>query len=169
MRSSGSNNGSGNRSGGGSRSGGGRSGAGRNTSGSGRNSNPNPRVSGSGRDDKQEQRPRRPRPEERRYDVGSDKPGGDGGPRKGRGAAARGGAKGGPKPAQNVSKGGRRQGAPARPRELDAKIEQRNRDRYAEKPEIRTPKTHPGAEQEGERLQKILARAAWARAGPARS
>ncbi|MFI2781923.1 pseudouridine synthase [Streptomyces sp. ALB3] len=176
MRSSGRNSGSGgsgsgggrNSSGGGRNSSGGRSGGAggrsggagsRNNSGSGRSSNPNPRVSGSGRDDKQEQRPRRPRPEERRYDVGSDKPGGDGGPRKGRGAAARGGAKGGPKPAQNVSKGGRRQGAPARPRELDAKIEQRNRDRYAEKPEIRTPKTHPGAEQEGERLQKILARA----------
>ncbi|MEU1486065.1 pseudouridine synthase [Streptomyces sp. NPDC005752] len=169
MRSSGRNSGSGSggNSGGG-RSGGGRSGGaggrsggagGRNNSGSGRSSNPNPRVSGSGRDDKQEQRPRRPRPEERRYDVGSDKPGGDGGPRKGRGDAARGGAKGGPKSAQNVSKGGRRQGAPARPRELDAKIEQRNRDRYADKPEIRTPKTHPGAEQEGERLQKILARA----------
>ncbi|MFJ8887249.1 pseudouridine synthase [Streptomyces sp. NPDC102402] len=157
MRSSGRNSGSGN-SGGGRSGGGGRSA--RNNAGTGRNSNPNPRVSGSGRDDKQEQRPRRPRPEERRYDVGSDKPGGDGGPRKGRGTAARGGAKGGPtKPAQNVSKGGRRQGAPARPRELDAKIEQRNRDRYAEKPEIRTPKTHPGAEQEGERLQKILARA----------
>jgi len=167
MRSSGSNSGSGSgggrNSGSGGRSGGagGRSGGagGRNNSGSGRSSNPNPRVSGSGRDDKQEQRPRRPRPEERRYDVGADKPGGDGGPRKGRGAAARGGAKGGPRTAQNVSKGGRRQGAPARPRELDAKIEQRNRDRYAEKPEIRTPKTHPGAEQEGERLQKILARA----------
>ncbi|MCX4413226.1 pseudouridine synthase [Streptomyces sp. NPDC053741] len=162
MRSSGRNSGSGSGgNGGGGRSGGGRSGGpgSRNNSGTGRNSNPNPRVSGSGRDDKQEQRPRRPRPEERRYDVGSDKPGGDGGPRKGRGAAARGGAKGGPKPAQNVSKGGRRQGAPARPRELDAKIEQRNRDRYADKPEIRTPKTHPGAEQEGERLQKILARA----------
>ncbi|MCX5413510.1 pseudouridine synthase [Streptomyces sp. NBC_00059] len=180
MRSSGRNSGSGSgggRSGGnsgGGRSGGGRSGGGsrsggnsggggwsgnRNNAGTGRNSNPNARVSGSERDDKQEQRPRRPRPEERRYDVGSDRPGGDGGPRKGRGAAARGGAKGGPKPAQNVSKGGRRQGAPSRPRELDAKIEQRNRDRYADKPEIRTPKTHPGAEQEGERLQKILARA----------
>ncbi|MET9943214.1 S4 domain-containing protein, partial [Streptomyces halstedii] len=44
-------------------------------------------------------------------------------------------------------------------RELDAKIEQRNRDRYANKPEINLPKTHPGAEQEGERLQKVLARA----------
>ncbi|MFH8759332.1 pseudouridine synthase [Streptomyces atroolivaceus] len=162
MRSSGRNSGSSGSGGGRNSSGGGRSGGagGRNNSGSGRNSNPNPRVSGSGREDKKDdQRPRRPRPEERRYDVGSDKPGGDGGPRKGRGAAARGGAKGGPKPAQNVSKGGRRVGAPSRPRELDAKIEQRNRDRYADKPEIRTPRTNPGAEQEGERLQKILARA----------
>ncbi|MEU9316191.1 pseudouridine synthase [Streptomyces sp. NPDC048295] len=160
MRSSGRNSGSG----GGARSGGGRSGGsgGRNNTGSGRNSNPNPRVSGSERDDKQEQRPRRPRPEERRYDVGNDKPGGDGGTRKGRGAAARGGAKGGPKAATGGSRSsGRRTpyGGPSRPRELDAKIEQRNRDRYANKPDIRTPKTHPGAEQEGERLQKVLARA----------
>lgn len=134
----------------------------RNNSGTGRNSNPNARTPGSGRDDKQEQRPRRPRPEERRYDVGNDKPGGDGGTRKGRGEAARGGAKGGPKAASSGSRGGGRRapyGSPARSRELDAKIEQRNRDRYADKPEIKTPKTHPGAEQEGERLQKILARA----------
>lgn len=84
------------------------------------------------------------------------------GPRKGRGAAARGGAKGGPKTAQGGGRSGgpRRgpQGAPSRPRELDAKIEQRNRDRYANKPDIKTPKTFPGAEQEGERLQKVLAR-----------
>ncbi|MYY01467.1 MULTISPECIES: pseudouridine synthase [unclassified Streptomyces] len=154
MRSSGRNSGSGG-------SGGGRSG-GRNNSGTGRNSNPNPRAPRSERDDQRQERPRRPRPEERRYDVGSEKPGGEGGARKGRGAAARGGAKGGPKSAQGGSKGGARRGpygAPARPRELDAKIEQRNRDRYANKPEIRTPKTHPGAEQEGERLQKVLARA----------
>ncbi|MER6119962.1 rRNA pseudouridine synthase [Streptomyces sp. A0642] len=146
---------------GGNSAGGGRSG-GRNNTGTGRNTNPSPRVSGSGREDSQEQRPRRPRPEERRYDVGNDKPGGDGGTRKGRGAAARGGAKGGPKAASSGSRSsGRRApyGAPARPRELDAKIEQRNRDRYADKPEIKTPKTHPGAEQEGERLQKVLARA----------
>ncbi|MEU5822302.1 MULTISPECIES: pseudouridine synthase [unclassified Streptomyces] len=158
MRSSGRNSGSGGgRSGG---SGGGRSG--RNNSGTGRNSNPNARTPRSEREDRRnEERPRKPRPEERRYDVGSDKPGGDGA-RKGRGAAARGGAKGGPKSPQGGSKGGPRRGpygAPARPRELDAKIEQRNRDRYANKPEIRTPKTHPGAEQEGERLQKVLARA----------
>ncbi|MFI7365613.1 pseudouridine synthase [Streptomyces sp. NPDC050149] len=154
---------SGGSSGGGARSGG--SGGGRssrNNTGTGRNSNPNARTPGSGRDDKQEQRPRRPRPEERRYDVGNDKPGGDGGTRKGRGDAARGGAKGGPKAASSGSRGGGRRapyGSPARSRELDAKIEQRNRDRYADKPEIKTPKTHPGAEQEGERLQKILARA----------
>ncbi|MFD7072018.1 pseudouridine synthase [Streptomyces sp. NPDC059913] len=148
MRSSGRNSGSGNS--------GGRSGSG---SGGGRN----PRGAGAGRDGRQEQRPRRPRPEERRYDVGSGEQGGDG-PRKGRGAAARGGAKGGPRTPQSGggrSGGGdrRRQGAPSRPRELDAKIEQRNRDRYANKPEIKTPRTHPGAEQEGERLQKVLARA----------
>ncbi|MEV5606462.1 pseudouridine synthase [Streptomyces sp. NPDC052299] len=158
MRSSGRNSGSGGRSGG---SGGGRSG--RNNSGTGRNSNPNARTPRSEREDRRnEERPRKPRPEERRYDVGSDKPAA-GGVRKGRGAAARGGAKGGPKsPQGGGAKGGARRGpygAPARPRELDAKIEQRNRDRYANKPEIRTPKTHPGAEQEGERLQKVLARA----------
>lgn len=175
MRSSGRNSGSGSgggRSGGsggnrsagsgGGRSGGNSGGGARSGGGGGRTGNPNPRVSGSGRDDKQDERPRRPRPEERRYDVGNDKPGGDGGTRKGRGAAARGGAKGGPKAATSGSKsGGRRApyGAPARPRELDAKIEQRNRDRYADKPEIKTPRTNPGAEEEGERLQKVLARA----------
>lgn len=158
MRSSGRNSGSGGRSGG---SGGGRSG--RNNSGTGRNSNPNARTPRSEREERRnEERPRKPRPEERRYDVGSDKPAA-GGVRKGRGAAARGGAKGGPKsPQGGGAKGGARRGpygAPARPRELDAKIEQRNRDRYANKPEIKTPKTHPGAEQEGERLQKVLARA----------
>ncbi|WNF26273.1 pseudouridine synthase [Streptomyces sp. C11-1] len=117
-----------------------------------------------GRDEQdKDKRPRRPRPEERRYDVGNDAPGArpeQDGPRKGRGAAARGGAKGGPKPAQGGGRsGGFRRGAPSRPRELDAKIEQRNRDRYANKPDIKLPKTHPGAEQEGERLQKVLARA----------
>ncbi|MEE4489874.1 pseudouridine synthase [Streptomyces sp. BE230] len=173
MRSSGRNSGSsgaggrsGGSSGGGARSGGSSGGgrSSRNNTGTGRNSNPNPRVSGSERDDKQEQRPRRPRPEERRYDVGNDKPGGDGGTRKGRGASARGGAKGGPKAATpgSARSGGPRRtpyGAQARPRELDAKIEQRNRDRYADKPSITTPRTNPGAEQEGERLQKVLARA----------
>ncbi|MCA1222597.1 pseudouridine synthase [Streptomyces sp. 8L] len=142
------------------------------SSGSGRNDRNNPgadggrpgrntRGAGNQRDDRQGQRPRRPRPEERRYDVGGTGAQSDGGasaPRKGRGDAARGGAKGGPRPAQSTPKRGPRT-AQARPRELDAKIEQRNRDRYAQRPEVRTPKTFPGAEQEGERLQKVLARA----------
>ncbi|MFC9653775.1 MULTISPECIES: pseudouridine synthase [unclassified Streptomyces] len=171
MRSNGRNSGSGNRSGGGG-------------SGGDRDN----RGAGSGRDDERK-RPSRPRPEERRYDVGrsgptggsgasgapagarrsggSDGSGGSaggasgGGSRQGgaRGAAARGGAKGGPKPSQSGGRGGPRRGAPSRPRELDAKIEQRNRDRYADRPSVKTPRTNPGAEQEGERLQKILARA----------
>ncbi|MFD7895372.1 pseudouridine synthase [Streptomyces sp. NPDC059568] len=194
MRSSGRNSGSGNRN-----SGGGSGGGNRNSrddrggrgAGSGRS------AGGGGRDD-QQKRPSRPRPEERRYDVGrsgptggsgaSGAPGGarrssgsgsgsggsgsggsgrsgetDGGSRQGggaRGAAARGGAKGAPRSAQGGgARGGPRRGAAARPRELDAKIEQRNRDRYAERPSVKTPKTSPGAEQEGERLQKVLARA----------
>ncbi|MGC5364927.1 pseudouridine synthase [Streptomyces sp. DT24] len=154
MRSSGRNSGSGKSDGGGGN---------RNSRGAGSGGSRNPRSAGAGRGDQQEQRPRRPRPEERRYDV-SGTAEESAGPRKGRGAAARGGAKGGPKPAQGGGgrTGGPRrgpQGAPSRPRELDAKIEQRNRDRYAGKPEVSTPKTFPGAEQEGERLQKILARA----------
>ncbi|MEW1698720.1 pseudouridine synthase [Streptomyces sp. NPDC091278] len=115
---------------------------------------------GGGRDDqKRPSNPRRPRPEERSYDVSAPvEP-----PKKGRGTAARGGAKGGPKAPQGGTpprRGphGQRQ-APARSRELEAKIEQRNRERYEGRPEVRTPKTFPGAEQEGERLQKILARA----------
>ncbi|MGW1019701.1 pseudouridine synthase [Streptomyces niveus] len=177
MRSNGRNSGSGsgNRSGGGggrgaaggkpqSRAGGGRGGNGGSAGGRG---SAGSRGSGGGgaRDDKQPKRESKPRPEERRYDVGrSGGPGagqgGSGGPAGGgsRGASARGGAKGGPK-APSAAAQRRIQGKPARPRELDAKIEQRNRDRYAEKPEIRTPRTNPGAEQEGERLQKILARA----------
>ncbi|MFF5453591.1 pseudouridine synthase [Streptomyces sp. NPDC012950] len=115
---------------------------------------------GGGRDDqKRPSTPRRPRPEERSYDVS---PPADA-PKKGRGSAARGGAKGGPKAPQGGTpprRGphGQRQ-APARSRELDAKIEQRNRERYENRPVVKTPKTFPGAEQEGERLQKVLARA----------
>ncbi|MER7762320.1 pseudouridine synthase [Streptomyces sp. NPDC097619] len=138
----------------------------------------NQRGAGNGRDDRQgggqgQARPRRPRPEERRYDVGPEgersgagRPGGGA-----RGGAARGGAKGGPKAPQGGrggdartgggarSGGGPRGGGQSRPREYDARIEERNRERYANKPEIKTPKTFPGAEQEGERLQKVLARA----------
>ncbi|AJT68014.1 pseudouridine synthase [Streptomyces chattanoogensis] len=138
-------------------------------SGSGRG---NYRGAGNKRDEKQ-QRAGRPRPEERRYDVG-----GSGGPsdrkdeRKGgapkaggaRGAAARGGAKGGPRTGAKQGQGGKgapqrgRGQAPARPREYDAQVEERNRARH-DKPQVKTPKTFPGAEQEGERLQKVLARA----------
>jgi hypothetical protein len=64
MRSSGSNSGSGS----------GRSGGSRNPRGG--TGSFRPKSAGQGRDDKKEQRPRKPRPEERRYDVGSDKPGG---------------------------------------------------------------------------------------------
>ncbi|MFF3327222.1 pseudouridine synthase [Streptomyces sp. NPDC002889] len=106
---------------------------------------------GGDRDDKQK-RAGKPRPEERRYDVG----GSSEGPKKGRGSTARGGAKGGPK--QSPQRGGGRT-APARSREYDARSEERNRERYANKPQVTTPKTFPGAEQEGERLQKVLARA----------
>lgn len=78
------------------------------------------------------------------------------GPKSGRGGAARGGAKGGPKQPQQ-----RGRSAPARPREYEAQIEERNRDRYAGKKDVKLPKTFPGAEQEGERLQKVLARAGF--------
>ncbi|QEU81242.1 pseudouridine synthase [Streptomyces subrutilus] len=136
--------------------------------------------------DQAPQRPRNPRPEERRYDVGPEgerngrggaKAGGGGargaadagrgGSGGARGAAARGGAKGGPKTSRTPGiggAGGPRRGpgsrsGQSRPRELDARIEERVRDRYADKPVIKTPKTFPGAEEEGERLQKVLARA----------
>ncbi|MFE7548914.1 pseudouridine synthase [Streptomyces gardneri] len=112
-----------------------------------------------GRDDRQggsgSSRPRNPRPEERQYDVPG-LGGSAGGPKSGRGASARGGAKGGPR--QSPQRGGGRT-TPSRSREYDARTEERNRERYAGKPEIKTPKTFPGAEQEGERLQKVLARA----------
>ncbi|MEO3975456.1 pseudouridine synthase [Streptomyces sp. CAU 1734] len=161
----------------------------------------NTRGAGNSRDDKQK-RAGKPRPEERRYDVGgsSDGPrsgpkaggsrgGAKGGPsgggarggsaggsrggsaggsrsgsgsgggapqggaKQGRGASARGGAKGGPK--RSPQSAGR--WTPARSREYDARTEERNRERYADKPEIKTPKTF--GDQEGERLQKVLARA----------
>ncbi|WP_405579865.1 pseudouridine synthase [Streptomyces sp. NBC_01190] len=97
-----------------------------------------------------QQRPSKPRPEERRYDVGTtgqsgaNKPGGM--PR----------TKTEGQPGNRGKRGGR--SLPARPRELDAQIEERNRERHS-KPKLNLPKTFPGAEQEGERLQKVLARA----------
>ncbi|MFF4410265.1 pseudouridine synthase [Streptomyces sp. NPDC001262] len=166
MRSSGRNSGSGSRDNrGGARggaprpsSGGGRSGGGRSQGGRSGGGRYDDGRSGARRDDRQqEQRPRRPRPEERRYDVGPDaeRSGGS------RGAAARGGAKGGPKrptsgrTGAGAPRGGRTQ-PPARPREYDAQIEERNRERH-NKPKLNLPKTF--GEQEGERLQKVLARA----------
>ncbi|MFJ8505598.1 pseudouridine synthase [Streptomyces avermitilis] len=156
MRSSGS--GSGRNSGRGNPRGTGGGGNSRGTGGSG-----NPRGTGGGgsqprsaggRDDKPK-RAGKPRPEERRYDVGP--AASHEGPKSGRGNAARGGAKGGPK--QSQQRGGRTE--PARSREYETRAEERNRDRYAGKPEVKTPKTFPGAEQEGERLQKVLARAGY--------
>ncbi|MGX2998035.1 pseudouridine synthase [Streptomyces sp. JNUCC 64] len=134
-------------------------------SGSGRNSGRgNHRGAGNQRDDKQ-QRAGRPRPEERRYPTGGSGGGsgtggaGGGDARKGRGATARGGAKGGPKQSPQA-RGGRT--APGRSREYEARAEERNRERYAEKEKkAAPPKTFPGAEQEGERLQKVLARAGY--------
>ncbi|MET7763398.1 pseudouridine synthase [Streptomyces sp. NPDC005393] len=115
----------------------------------------NPRGAGSGRDDKQK-RTGRPRPEERRYDVG-------GGPKSdGPKSGPKGGPKGGPKagaPKAGAPKAGgrgRKPSPPARPREYEAQIEERNRARH-NKPQIKLPKTF--GEQEGERLQKVLARA----------
>ncbi|MEV6107161.1 pseudouridine synthase [Streptomyces sp. NPDC051940] len=138
MRSSGSGRNSG--SGGGSRggsSGGARGGSGGGAGGGARGgsrggsggSSRDYRGAGNQRDDKQK-RAGKPRPEERRYEK-SGIP--QGGPAKGRGRSA-----------------------PARPRELDAQIEERNRARH-DKPAIKTPKTF--GEPEGERLQKVLARA----------
>ncbi|WP_327669858.1 MULTISPECIES: pseudouridine synthase [unclassified Streptomyces] len=113
------------------------------------------------RDDKRDDRParpKRPRPEERLYDVGPNAS--KEGSKSGRGASARGGAKGGPKRGQQQS-GGRGRTAPSRSREYETRTEERNRERYAGKPEVKLPKTFPGAEQEGERLQKVLARAGY--------
>ncbi|MCK1799059.1 rRNA pseudouridine synthase [Streptomyces sp. XM4193] len=199
-----------------------------------RGGNRNPGGAGKGRD---EQRKRRPRPEERRYDVGEGGPGQ--GPRGGAGQGERGrsdrsrddrgrggrsqggrdgwsrddrgrddrgrddrdrggrddrnrddrdrdrdrggaGGSGRPKPAYKAGgkptggpkgsggpkgfggprggKGqpGRKRTAPARPREYEAQIEERNRARH-DKPIAKLPKTF--GEVEGERLQKVLARA----------
>lgn len=99
------------------------------------------------------QRPRKPRPEERRYDVGGTGQSGANRP----GGMPRTKGAGGPKPGTKPTGHGRGSG-PARPRELDAQIEERNRERHS-KQAPRLPKTFPGAEQEGERLQKVLARA----------
>jgi 23S rRNA pseudouridine2605 synthase len=120
---------------------------------SGRNSgNRNYRGAGNRRDDKQ-QRAGRPRPEERRYDVG----GSGAGPKAGPKGGAKGGPKAGPKGGPRAGAKGRGRGsAPARPREYEAQIEERNRARH-DRPQAKLPKTF--GESEGERLQKVLARA----------
>lgn len=118
----------------------------------------NPRDSGGDRDQKQGQgRPRKPRPEERRYDVG---PGATReGPKSGRtGVKPSGGSLQGSRSGQ---KGGGGRTTPGRSREYETRIEERNRDRYAQKKDVRPSKTFPGAEREGERLQKVLARAGY--------
>ena len=108
---------------------------------------------GAGRRGDGPQRPRKPRPEERRYDVGGTGQSGANRP----GGMPRTKDAGGPKPGSKPTGRGRGS-APARPRELDAQIEERNRERHS-KQTPKLPKTFPGAEQEGERLQKVLARA----------
>jgi 23S rRNA pseudouridine2605 synthase len=110
-------------------------------SGSGRNSNRNPRGAGNGRGAGQK-RTGRPRPEERRHGKGSS---GGGQPRQS---------------GQPTQQGGRTRGRrtppppPARSREYESQFEERGRTRH-ETP--KTPKTF--GEPEGERLQKVLARA----------
>ncbi|MGH3310986.1 MAG: pseudouridine synthase, partial [Streptomyces sp.] len=181
MRSSGSSNTGGNR----------------NNRGAGKKGAPPARAGGAGKG--KPQRPGRPRPEERRYEKGEDRPagGGKGGaPKRPESAAksaksakpaakpaksaakpaAKNAPRGGPKSAaaksaakkaakagpRKVTKSGapkaraRNASAPARPREYDAQVEERNRARHS-KPPLKLPKTF-GAE-EGERLQKVLARA----------
>jgi 23S rRNA pseudouridine2605 synthase len=145
---------------------------------SGRNSNRNYRGAGNSRDDRQK-RAGRPRPEERRYDAGTgggpDRPGRPKGQGQGQGQGPKGASQGGPraggksgdKPGARTGgpgsggRGGARNGdrgrsAPSRPREYEAQIEERNRARHA-KPALKLPKTF--GEAEGERLQKVLARA----------
>ncbi len=75
---------------------------------------------------------------------------------------------GGPaRPGRGGAKGGRRKplqrgrSVPATSREYETRAEERNRERYAGKKDVKLPKTFPGAEQEGERLQKVLARAGY--------
>ncbi|WP_049574461.1 pseudouridine synthase [Streptomyces sp. SBT349] len=105
---------------------------------SGRNSSRTTRGAGNSRDEKQ-QRAGRPRPEERGYGKTAGGKSGAGGK----------GGKGAP-PAR------KKRASPARSREYEAQIEERNRERH-DKPALRLPKTF--GDQEGERLQKVLARA----------
>ena len=103
-----------------------------------------PRSGGGRRDDRQ--RTGRPRPEERRYDTGG---------AQGRAAKkGKGTPRGGPRPS------GRRAGqrtVPARPREYEARIEEQVRQRHA----AGRSQGAQGGGPEGERLQKVLARAGY--------
>ncbi|WP_165989462.1 pseudouridine synthase [Streptomyces sp. YIM 98790] len=101
----------------------------------------NYRGAGNDRDRKQ-QRAGRPRPEERRYPQD----GASGTGRGGRGGTGRGG----------TARGAGRPGGPARTREYEAELEERHRARHG-RPAATLPKTF--GEPEGERLQKVLARA----------
>ncbi|SOD61809.1 23S rRNA pseudouridine2605 synthase [Streptomyces zhaozhouensis] len=136
-----------------------------------RSSSRDNRGAGNNRDDRGQRSGRPPRPEERRYDQGGrgddrNAPGGRG-RGGGQGRAGQGGpggkggfgGKGGP---GGKGKGGgpgrRRPAPPARSREYEAQIEDRNRERHANKSTAsKLPKTFD--EPEGERLQKVLARA----------
>ncbi|MFI7245421.1 pseudouridine synthase [Streptomyces qinglanensis] len=186
MRSSGRNTG-GNR--GGKQGGAGRAGQeGRGQAGRRGQGAPGGRQGQGGQRGRQQSADSRPlRPEERRYTQGGagagsgsggsgsggGKPGGGrpGAPKakpgapKGQGGAPKGqGGKPGSKSnvRKDVTKSGapkaraRRASAPARPREYEAQIEERNRARHS-KPPVKLPKTF--GEVEGERLQKVLARA----------
>ncbi|WP_377268692.1 pseudouridine synthase [Peterkaempfera sp. SMS 1(5)a] len=111
----------------------------------------NYRGAGNPRDERQQRSGRPPRPEERTYgEYGGGRPGG--GPADGRRSpAGQGGGKG-----QGAGRGRAPQQRPARPRELEAKLEDAVRARH-DKPRVVIPKTF--GEPEGERLQKVLARA----------
>ncbi|MDB1089120.1 pseudouridine synthase [Streptomyces sp. ACA25] len=121
---------------------------------SGRNSNRNNRGAGKGRDD-QKKRAERPRPEARRYEQAGQE-GGPGARPAGAGKGQGGKPGGRPAGADKQGQGARKRSAPARPREYEAQIEERNRSRHT-KPALKLPKTF--GEPEGERLQKVLARA----------
>ncbi|CAM5712311.1 pseudouridine synthase [Streptomyces violaceorubidus] len=131
----------------------GATGGGRGGSGGGRG-NHRARLPRNDRDDEQGGRPKKPRPEERRYDVGP------GATRTVRSRAA----DRGPRRRQGRSEAaGQQRGrsAPATSRGVRRRPRRRNRERYAGKKDVELPKTFPGAEQEGERLQKVLARAGY--------
>ncbi|MFI0772677.1 pseudouridine synthase [Streptomyces sp. NPDC021218] len=136
--------------------------SGRNSRGSGSGSGGNNYRGAGNRRDEQQQRAGRPRPEERRYDVGGGSQAGPGpkaGPKGGQGGGPKGGPKGGTAKSgapKGVGGRGRKPNAPARPREYEAQMEERNRARH-DKPRVALPKTF--GEVEGERLQKVLARA----------